>query len=255
MERKSVSQPENGCVTSLMCHSMVHSVGRGVLGNSCTGVGLPSRHDLDDSCKIDHDSVGQTLKVLTRRNVVFGGHNSKAFVGPLCLGGRTVFHCRNDGLKVASDFGLSNGGRNVGLLGCRIIPTDRRVRRSLFLGSGSFICRVGQLHLVSSRPFVVRANCVPVGVVPALSPTVIRKSVFGCLRRSRGGAIAHSFVAVSISPSGSRSRGRLRLGPARPINVVRNIFFLSSKAPFRISGVHIRCRCVGCGAFIGLGRS
>ncbi|MFT8499076.1 MAG: UTRA domain-containing protein, partial [Liquorilactobacillus satsumensis] len=133
-----------------------------------------------------------------------------------------------------------------------VIKPTAELRRDLFLLPDDFVYQIVRLRLFEKKPFMIETGFIPIKIVPELTRSIIKKSIFNYLQEVHHQAVTKSFLSVFAEPSTKKDQELLKLEPNEPTGVMEGIFFLDDGTPFEFSHMRFHYKYLKFNSFVSV---
>lgn len=239
-------------MADLVYKRVVHDLKKRILSGEFANKKLPDERSLSDSYQISRSTVKRAMNILADQGIVFKKRGAGTFINPLYLKNQSVFRYEGKNLGITDSFQVGGSQPKSQLLDFEVIAATPEIRQDLFLEDSDFVYRIKRLRLFDDKPIIIETGYIPIKILPALTPDVVKSSIFNHLQEVQGKSVNRSFLTISAAPSTAEDQELLHLTPTEPVGVMGGIFFLDDGTPFEVSNMRMHYQYMKYNTFVSL---
>ncbi|KIS03663.1 GntR family transcriptional regulator [Paucilactobacillus wasatchensis] len=240
-------------MADLVYRKVMHDLKDRIFKNQFNNKKLPDERTLSDTYGVSRSSIKRALNMLAQQGIIFKKRGSGTFINPLYLKNQSLFNYEGTNLGVTDSFHLEGKKPTVKLLDYQVVPASKELQQDLFLNDNDFVYQVKRLRLFDDKPIIIETGYIPIKVVPALTPDVVKGSIFNYLEDVEGKSVTKSFMSILAEPSNEEDQKLLGLTKNEPVGIMEGIFFLDDGTPFEVSNMRLHYKYLKYNTFVSLG--
>ncbi|WP_461239825.1 GntR family transcriptional regulator [Paucilactobacillus sp. N302-9] len=239
-------------MADLVYRKVMHDLKERIFNNEFSDKKLPDERSLSETYQVSRSSVKRALNVLAQQGIIFKKRGSGTFINPLYLKNQSMFHYEGTNLGVTDSFQVDGKKPSVKLLSYQVIPASPELQHDLFLTDNDFVYEIKRLRLFDEQPIIIETGYIPIRIMPALTPDVVKGSIFNYLEDIEGKSVTKSFLSILAEPSNKEDQKLLGLSPTEPVGIMEGIFFLDDGTPFEVSNMRLHYKYLKYNTFVSL---
>jgi DNA-binding GntR family transcriptional regulator len=239
-------------MADLVYRKVMHDLKERIFNNEFSDKKLPDERSLSETYQVSRSSVKRALNVLAQQGIIFKKRGSGTFINPLYLKNQSMFHYEGTNLGVTDSFQVDGKKPSVKLLSYQVIPASPELQHDLFLTDNDFVYEIKRLRLFDEQPIIIETGYIPIRIMPALTPDVVKGSIFNYLEDVEGKSVTKSFLSILAEPSNKEDQKLLGLSPTEPVGIMEGIFFLDDGTPFEVSNMRLHYKYLKYNTFVSL---
>ncbi|KRL97268.1 GntR family transcriptional regulator [Liquorilactobacillus satsumensis] len=240
-------------MSELVYKQIISDLKHKIFAGSYPDLRLPDERSLSESYKVSRSSVKRALNRMANDGMIFRKRGAGTFINPLYLKNESVFNYEeSSNLGVTDNFKMNGKRPKTKVLTFEVIKPTAELRRDLFLLPDDFVYQIVRLRLFEKKPFMIETGFIPIKIVPELTRSIIKKSIFNYLQEVHHQAVTKSFLSVFAEPSTKKDQELLKLEPNEPTGVMEGIFFLDDGTPFEFSHMRFHYKYLKFNSFVSV---
>ncbi|CUS25599.1 GntR family transcriptional regulator [Paucilactobacillus oligofermentans DSM 15707 = LMG 22743] len=213
---------------------------------------LPDERSLSESYGVSRSSIKRALNVMAQQGIIFKKRGSGTFINPLYLKNQSLFNYEGTNLGVTDSFHLDGKRPGIKLIDYQVIPASKELQQDLFLEPDDFVYKIKRLRLLDDEPIIIETGYIPIKIMPGLTPSVVKGSIFNYLSEIEGKSVTKSFMSILAEPSNQQDQELLGLSDKEPVGIMEGIFFLDDGTPLEVSNMRVHYKYLKYNTFVSL---